>query len=70
MDQRETPTRNAKLSGDDPGPPRPAPLDVLAVLEVVLDPTSTAAAKADVLRQVREARARLRRERPERDDGR
>ncbi len=67
---RNIPVRNVKLSGDDPGPPQPAPLDVLKVLEVVLDPASTVAAKADVLRQVREARARLRRERPERDDGR
>lgn len=69
MDQN-IPVKNVKLSGDDPGPPQPKPLDVLAVLEVALDPTSTVAAKADVLRQVRDARERLRRERPERDDGR
>jgi len=48
---------------DDPGPPRPAPLGVLAVLETILNPTSTEAAKADVLRQVREARERAQRER-------
>lgn len=68
MDQN-IPVKNVKLSGDDPGPPQPTPLDVLAVLETVLDPASTVAAKADVLRQVREARARLRRERPEGDRG-
>ncbi|MDQ3540788.1 MAG: hypothetical protein M3440_08885 [Chloroflexota bacterium] len=67
---RNIPVQNVKLRGDDPGPPRPAPLDVLAVLEVVLDPASTSAAKSDVLRQVRDARERARRERPERDSGR
>ena len=69
MDQN-IPVRNVTINGDDPGPPQPKPLDVLAVLEVALDPASTNAAKADVLRQVREARTRLRRDRPERDDGR
>lgn len=60
-----TPIR-APRAKDDPGPPRPEPVDVLQVLDVALDPGATAAAKADVLKQVREARERARRDRPRR----
>lgn len=50
----------------DSDAPVPLGLDVLAALETVLDPNTTTAAKADVLRQVREARERAVRDRPDR----
>ncbi len=64
MERNVTPVEPGKAR-DTRSEPRPEPLDVLAVLEVALDPGATAAAKADVLKQVREARQRAERDRPQ-----
>ncbi len=64
--EREMTTIKTQRVKDNPGPQRPEPLDVLAALEIVLDPNATTAAKADVLKQVREARERAARDRPAR----
>jgi len=64
-DRTTTPVPLQRPNGVRPAPtPEPA-VDVLAALETLLTPTSTDAAKADVLKQVREARERARRDRPQ-----
>jgi len=64
MERQITPVEPGKARDTRPES-QPEPVDVLKVLEVALDPKSTSAAKADVLKQVREARERARRDRPQ-----
>lgn len=52
---------------DDPGPPRPEPLDQLAVLEAMLNPAMTQIERATLLARVRAEQERLEHNRPRND---
>lgn len=63
MEREITPITTESVR-DDPGPPRPEPLDLVMVLEALLDPATTQVERATLLARVRAEQERIERNRP------